>query len=285
MGPEPRSKYIGAGLVLAQLSVAVFASRLCTWKYFCMVYLVGAPLTQALFLAIHELSHNLFFQRSHSNHLFAMVCNLPIVFPFSESFRFYHLQHHRNQGVHGVDSDIPSEWEVRIFRGFVGKFVWYNFQIVFYALRPLLTKRQPMTSYLCLNIILQLTFDILFVTVFGIRAIVFLLLSVLVAGGFGLHPTSAHFISEHYVFDRRQQSETFDYHGPLNYVTWNVGWHENHHNFPNVAWSNLPKIAEVAPNALGTSQYTIHGAPPLKFVLSTVSLTSRKTVGIKVRIA
>ena len=62
----------------------------------------------------------------------------------------------------------------------------------------------------------------------------------------GLHPLGARWIQRHYLVSKGDQ-ETFSYYGSLNAVTFNVGYHNEHHDFPSVAWNRLPRIRAAAP--------------------------------------
>lgn len=40
--------------------------------------------------------------------------------------------------------------------------------------------------------------------------------------------------------------ETYSYYGPLNIITYNVGYHNEHHDFPAVPWTKLPALHTLA---------------------------------------
>ncbi|KAL9073198.1 MAG: hypothetical protein Q9161_003030 [Pseudevernia consocians] len=113
----------------------------------------------------------------------------------------------------------------------------------------------PLTRIHLINIIAQLSFDYLLLRYAGGRALAYLIMSSFFAGS--LHPCAGHFIAEHYVFDPQPKSaneasklipvpETFSYYGPLNLLTYNVGLHNEHHDFPAIPWTRLPVLHEIA---------------------------------------
>ena len=65
--------------------------------YLAAIYVVGATANHSLFLAIHELSHNLGFRNVSYNKMLAMVANLPIGIPYCITFKPFHMEHHRYQ--------------------------------------------------------------------------------------------------------------------------------------------------------------------------------------------
>jgi sphingolipid delta-4 desaturase len=61
----------------------------------------------------------------------------------------------------------------------------------------------------------------------------------------GLHPLGARWIQEHFAMVPDQ--ETYSYYGPLNKVSFNVGYHNEHHDVITVPWSRLPEVRRLAP--------------------------------------
>jgi sphingolipid delta-4 desaturase len=147
-GHEPLTKYI----VLMTVAIQVFTAytvRDWNWgPFLAAVYIVGATANHSLFLAIHEMSHNLGAKSLIGNHAIAMLANLPITIAYSVTFRPYHMAHHRNQGLWGTDTDIPTELEAmlvtRTATNYVDhtirKTIFMFFQIFGYALRPMIMK-------------------------------------------------------------------------------------------------------------------------------------------------
>lgn len=155
----------------------------------------------------------------------------------------------------GLDTDLPTAFEALFLDSVAGKAFFCTFQILFYALRPMMIYQLPLTRIHFLNIVVQIAFDIALVKLASIKALAYLIMSSFLAGS--LHPCAGHFIAEHYVFERQPPGskdpasnlpvpETFSYYGPLNLLTYNVGLHNEHHDFPAIPWTRLPALNRAA---------------------------------------
>ncbi|KAK0708796.1 fatty acid desaturase-domain-containing protein [Apiosordaria backusii] len=260
-GAEPLTKYVVAGVVALQVLCAHLLrdTSFWSWKFWAVAYVIGATSNQNLFLAIHEISHNLAFRSPLANRLFAIFANLPIGLPYSASFRPYHLTHHKSLGVDGLDTDLPTALEAVFLDSILGKAFFCTFQILFYALRPMAVYRVPFTWVHWVNVAVQFAFDYALITLlpgyFSVNSVLYLILSSFLAGS--LHPTAGHFIAEHYVYENISEEaknpenkiplpETYSYYGILNFFTYNVGLHNEHHDFPAIPWTRLPKLNKIA---------------------------------------
>ncbi|GAA5962978.1 hypothetical protein JCM21900_004330 [Sporobolomyces salmonicolor] len=245
MGCEPLTKWVVLLVTLIQFSTAYYlrSTPFFSLKFWALAYVIGGTANQNTFLAVHEITHNLAFRGVKSNRLFAIFANLPIGVPFAMMFKKYHIEHHKFLGEDGIDTDIPSRLELIVLRNVLGKAFFCTFQIFFYALRPGFIRYQAPTRWIALNMITQFSFDVLVVKTLGWSSLLYFLLSSHMAGS--LHPCAGHFIAEHYLFDGHDQ-ETWSYYGPLNILAYNVGYHNEHHDFPSVPWTRLPKLRELA---------------------------------------
>jgi len=191
----------------------------------------------------HELSHNLLFKTPILNDYFGIVCNIGMGVPSSTMFKRYHMEHHRFQGDTQMDQDVPTAWEGRFFTNTFLKCLWLLCQPLFYALRPTIMRPKVPMKLDIINNIVVLSTDAMICYYISPYALLYLVASSLL--GMGFHPVAGHFISEHYVFT--EGSETYSYYGPLNYVCWNVGYHNEHHDFPKVPGWRLPEVKRLAP--------------------------------------
>jgi len=245
MGRHPNTFFYAFFVVALQISIAYVLKDQAWWMVLLAAYCVGAFANHALFVLIHEFTHNMVFKSKVANLWGGIMCDLPNAFPSSAAFRKYHLKHHAFQGHYDIDADLASKWEAKLIgSNFIGKSFWLLFFPLFQALRPPRLKAiQFQSSWIWVNLLTVIAFDIALYMVAGPMAILYFVASFFFS--VGLHPLGARWIQEHYLVAPPQ--ETYSYYGPLNYLAFNVGYHNEHHDFSYVPWVNLPKIREIAP--------------------------------------
>ncbi|MEN9509106.1 MAG: hypothetical protein RLZZ621_1669 [Gemmatimonadota bacterium] len=250
IGRNPMTALIMLGIVTAQMLMAWWLRDAAWWVIGLAAFGIGAFASHALFVVIHECTHQLVFPKRAANLATAIAANLPQLFPSAVSFTHYHLRHHSHQGEYELDADLPSRWEARLINQYaIGRALWLALFPVFQILRvPRLRAIAVVDRWVVLNWLVQIAFNVAVWQLLGARAFAYLGVSFLFS--IGLHPLGARWIQEHYLAHGTQ--ETYSYYGPLNRLALNVGFHNEHHDFPSVPWNRLPALKATAPSAYDT---------------------------------
>lgn len=122
----------------------------------------------------------------------------------------------------------------------------------------MMVKAQTFTSWHFFNWVCQFSAMGLMTYAWGPNPFLYFLTCTFLSGS--LHPMAGHFLAEHFVFV--EGFETYSYYGPLNLYTflyhssltytlhrlaYNVGYHNEHHDFPRIPGSRLPLVCQIAP--------------------------------------
>lgn len=250
IGHDPLTFFITLGVVGMQIAIAAALGALGLgywWAALLVAFCVGAFANHAMFVVIHDACHNAVFRKPMWNKWVGILADLPNVAPTAMGFRYYHVKHHSHLGDYDFDADLPSHWEAKIFgRTTLGKAVWMFFFAPFQLARlGRLRGTVPMWGrWTFINAACVIAFDLAVLLLLGPNGLLYLFASFWFSIG-GLHPLGARWIQEHFTSDPSQ--ETFDYYGPLNKVALNIGYHNEHHDFPDVPWRRLPELKRMAP--------------------------------------
>jgi sphingolipid delta-4 desaturase len=151
MGHEPLTKYVVLAVVSLQIFIAIqlrHSHPFSFWFLF-LAYSVGATANHNLYLAMHEITHNLAFKGVDANKASAVFANLPDAVPYAFSFKVcrafilahciterkrYHLEHHKHLGEDGMDVDLPTHLELlclsNVLRLCLAANIWYSTTLV-----------------------------------------------------------------------------------------------------------------------------------------------------------
>ncbi|MCA9580297.1 MAG: fatty acid desaturase [Myxococcales bacterium] len=247
LGTNPWTAALLFAVVALQLGLAGAATLLPWWGVGLASWCIGAFVTHALWMLIHECTHGLVTRNRPLAKILAIVANLPMAVPSGIAFGIYHHMHHEARGVYELDADLAAPWEARLAgRSFLGKLAWEFFFPILHSVRVARFSKEGMpfmTRWVALNIVVGFAFDAALYALLGPKALVYLLGSLFFS--IGAHPLGARWIQEHFV--AREGQETNSYYGPLNAICLNAGYHNEHHDFVGVPWNRLPKLKALAP--------------------------------------
>ena len=271
-GTDARNALFCLVTVMVQFICGFLARNADPWVLLVACHVVSGTLNHTLLLAQHEVSHNLFFANPSINKWFSFFANLPLGIPMAATFKRYHTEHHWGLAVDKVDQDIPSVWEAKFFSNPPLRAIWLFLQPVFYGLRPVVMNPKNVNLDEICNLTIQVAFDMVVLYFWGPKSLLYFVGGAIL--GMGWNPISGHFLAEHLVFFPGQ--ETASYYGPLNWLTYNVGYHVEHHDFPRIPSTRLPQLRKIAPEFYQLHAHYSWTMVILKFIFSgDLSLFSR----------
>lgn len=249
-GPDARSQLAIVGVVGSHFAVARWLAGASLGPWLGATLVVGPALAHAIGVLIHEATHNLVAKGGTANKVWGLVLNLPLGAPAATEFRQQHLLHHRHLAETdlelGRDTQAPTwaedEWvgtsPLRKLVSFTaGRFYWKG--------RP--ANKVPFDGWMLANWVTSFGAITIVAIGWGAAPALYLLCSSLLA--FGPHTFGARRLSEH--LPVREGQPTNSYYGPLNAVSFNVGYHVEHHDFPNIPWTRIKRLHRLAQEEYG----------------------------------
>ncbi|KAN0043074.1 hypothetical protein ACTA71_010709 [Dictyostelium dimigraforme] len=237
------------GLVASLIITAKLLENSPIWLIVVVAYIFGATVSHALWVLIHELTHDLVFEGSFMNSVFLLIADLPHIVPAGVSFRHFHRLHHSFLNETYTDPDVPVPFENKLFgHSIVGKAIWFCLYSIVIACRSVfypLKNQSPFSMWLVANYICNITFTYVIFQWVGVYGMTYLVLSSLMSVGFLLHPLGARWIAEHFAVTQSEQ-ETYSTYGFINTVGFNIGYHNEHHDFVRVPYIYLPTLTKIA---------------------------------------
>lgn len=248
MTQDPISLYLTIALVALQIVIMSYVKDWPVWAIILLAYSLGGLIGNGLFVLIHDLTHFTAFKSRQANQLVAILANFGHGIPTALAFLKFHSMHHMFLGRPNLDPDMPHQWEIKFFRTPFRKVLHLIFMLAFYVVRPYAMPQNTPSFLEILNWVLVISWDFFLLGVFGWGGIIYLIVSTISA--LGPNPVAARYFAEHFEFVKGQ--DTYSYYGWFNILIFNVGYHIEHHDFPNIPWRKLPEVKAMAPEFYDT---------------------------------
>ncbi len=288
-GPEWRSALAAAGLLAIQWTVAWAVSATNVWAVFLAAFCIGQFVIHAAGALVHESAHKLVFRELRAKLAFDLLIEA-VFTSFSRQLTYQHnhiTSHHPHLGDYEGDyehEDICRFFARRKFHAehpgvqrastvlfMVLHFLPLGFLVEFmllpriyarhYGLSPRdvwrdtgATKPSKADRLIFIGMSLAVWAGLLLLL--GPWALLYQVWSLSLFSGRAGITAVGQFLSEHPGDDKDAPTRSTYWWGNL--FLFNIGYHVEHHTFPNVAWSRLPKLRAAAPevfNAANSRSY------------------------------
>lgn len=254
-GTDNRTQFYAYALIILQIWLA-WLCRNSLLRSLLLGVLVGPFVDNGVLCFMHEATHLLVFRNAAYNRVLSIIANCVMIIPISEIFRQHHHKHHQKLGDDHFDVDVPTPEEIAwVGNSSIRKALWLMFNMIILPARSLARLPVDVDKYLIANWVSSIGFGV--VTFFYSRpSFLYLMMSTLQAQG--LHPANTRQVQRHVhngdkrmteaisVLDDNMRPSTYSYYGFINYLTLNVGYHVEHHDFCCIPWTKLPELRRIA---------------------------------------
>jgi sphingolipid 4-desaturase/C4-monooxygenase len=272
-GNNPWSAAVMACSWSAITYLALRSAEVTSWPLFVLgTYTIGAVLSWQCATMAHEGTHKLVFKSGALNKLMACIALMPVFFgPFGNYWAVEHMYHHQvvvdKMQRYGSQQSRPLRKAIGALIFFpVANVLFFVASLVVYVrallnlaaytvglaptpfptdirMPPYHNFPQAVNGWYVLNTSLSLAYYVAVFALGGYKPVLFLYLS----GGFanGLHPLGMRQVQEHYI--QRRGQPTYSVYSIFNPLLLNLGFHVEHHDFPQIPWNRLPALHRMAP--------------------------------------
>jgi len=273
MGTNPWTAVLFFCLLAIQIIFSCYLETAPLWQLLIISYTIGALLSAGMAIIGHDSAHGLVFASPRwLNKLFACIAFTPCFMgPFANYWSVEHMYHH--QVVVDKMNRYGPQQNGFLFKLIVTLLFVHMLSVVFICTSTILTIITIFTIALKLIglrktffiskfnlppyknfpqiigkwfIVNQLISNSYFIAIYyfiGPYAVLYHYLSICWANS--LHPLGMRQVQEHYL--RRKDQPTNSVYGFFQLLVLNVGYHNEHHDFPNIPWNRLPKLRKLAP--------------------------------------
>lgn len=261
-----------------QILLAMYLEDAPFWQLLVCSYTIGALFASQMGVIGHDAAHGLIFSSPRwLNKLFACIAFTPVFFgPFANYWTTEHMYHH--QVVVDKMNRYGSQGNGFLVKAIITLLFVHFISVVFFISSTVLTiisiftialklvglrktyfiskfnlppyKNFPQIigKWFVINQIITNAFFFALYYYIGPKAVVFFYLANCFANS--LHPLGMRQVQEHYL--RNKSQPTNSVYGFWQFLVFNVGYHNEHHDFPNVPWNRLPQIRKIAPEFYDT---------------------------------
>jgi len=253
MQVDPSFKYVAVACATTQLLIAYFLRNESICFITIMSIFVGTLFNCAIENSIHELVHELAIESSSiANKFLSGYVNLALVLPFAAGYHRSHRHHHAYLGT-DLDSKYPTMEEAQKYdQNIIGRLKYiFGHPLQGGKRWDRIAPGDKPSSYILWNNRTVWLADILILVFWGYKSILYLLLSFWINDTIFIQGSKNfvdHWVSDHDTF-------TSSYYGWVNYINFNIGYHREHHDFPNIPGRYLALVNKMAPEFYKDDRY------------------------------